>query len=479
MIMKKFLTLFIVAVIIATALLGLPACKDPFNDDEFGRDKVAGKVTIRVAVLNEFGEKNLMTKFKSEFEKLNNYINIKIEAFPGDYYGSMDSYIAKPSLIPDIIWTPGDQHSRYSSAGHFVDLTQYYAASPETALDNYYESAIDTTHFTEKDEGIWFAPRDYNKPVVFLNREMFAAAQIPIPAQSEWNMAKFLDICEAFKDKMNNPNNTLDERRAGLVASSCPVQGDLEWLPVSHSFIEHYGGLLIDPDKKDAASLVFDSAANIEAYKCFYRDLIWPGYSKESANFLGKGAAMWFQVRPRLQAIVNAGIDVDFLPMPTDKIGAGCSGYAISAEAKKRLDTTSIPGGNTKNNAELAWEFIKWIITEQGQEIFGATGSGVPVLKSLEKTGAWLEYKSASLNHAAFTAKQDCDINLNKVRIYQPQNQAMIFNEIGSLILTVMKSNTWDGSPYGATPVSPGNFNKLSTEVAAHKNKIIDRTTTV
>lgn len=161
---KKFFALMF-AVVLGVFALVSAGCNDAFEDGEDGEDNVANKVTIQVGILNEPGERETMRKFKSAFEKINDKVNIRITYFPGTYEQAMATYIRDPESMPDIVWTGADKHAAFSSAGHFVNLRSYYESSKETAFENYYESMIETTHYGKEDDGIWYAPRDYNKPV--------------------------------------------------------------------------------------------------------------------------------------------------------------------------------------------------------------------------------------------------------------------------------------------------------------------------
>ena len=97
------------------------------------------------------------------------------------------------------------------------------------------------------------------------------------------------------------------------------------------------------------------------------------------------------------------------IQIPVDDIAAGCSGYAIN---NYYHDKSVSVNGVTKSYDEICWDFIKFIITEEGQEVAGATGSNIPVLKTLYSTGAWRNAEGLDeMNHDAWVAggelKQD------------------------------------------------------------------------
>ena len=66
--------------------------------------------------------------------------------------------------------------------------------------------------------------------------------------------------------------------------------------------------------------------------------------------------------------------------LPVETIASGNSGYAISRVWEgKGVEVNGV----YKSYTDLSWDFLKFIITEEGQEVAGATGLNIPVLKSL------------------------------------------------------------------------------------------------
>lgn len=448
--MKKLFSVLVLCVIIVMGMFGFAGCGDPFNDDELGRDEVENKVTIRFGYLAE--EKDLAVVIKREFEKQNDTINLKMEPISGDWKSAMNQYVAKPSNFPDIVWVPSDQHSSYSKGGAFVDLRPLMEADEATAPSLYYDSMIETTHYSATDEGIWYAPRDYNKPVTYINKKMFAAAGVEIPAQKDWNYEKFLEVCAKLRKAMDengrgSENFDAEKFAVGIEPNSFPVESEMWWNPVYHSAIESFGGSLIDTDLSGRDAITVDSDKTVAAYRKIYSEMFVNDYSfgpqdgTASTAFLSSKAAMWFSVRPKLPTILKRDIDVDFLPLPFDKIGAGNSGYAITYVAKDRL---SDKGGNTKNNEQLAWEVIKWLITEPGQQVLGRSGAGIPVLKSMKDSGDWITENDPTLNHQAFTAYEERDIGLNVFNIYDPDNHKVMFDTMTLVMTKAISDNSWE-----------------------------------
>ena len=97
-------------------------------------------------------------------------------------------------------------------------------------------------------------------------------------------------------------------------------------------------------------------------------------------------------------------------------IGMGCSGYGI---------TTACPD----SKKDFAWDFLKYIISEKGQNDFSEAGSGIPCLRKLasDPNAAFKQYMSnAHPNHDAFIAHEDRDIPMNFLKGFETNKQRTI-----------------------------------------------------
>ena len=470
--MKKFFTALFAVIFIAMSCLSFTACANPFNDEEDGKDHVDGKITLKVAVLNSDNEKSAMRALKKAYELKNPDINISIKTMRSDYANSIVDFVKTPSTFPDVVWTPGEYHSAFSQAGHFINLKPLMDADPSINTEDFYESVMEITHYNNTDDGVWFAPRDYNKPVVIINREMFRLAGIEVPSLEEWNIDKFFEICQKLRVKMDNINNSEEEKLAGLLWSSYPVEARLDWNPSYLSWIDNYGGEMFDTSKTGEASISFDSEESKDAYKEIWDKFVRTRYAPGIGGtglFSSKAAGMWITVRPEIPALCNAKMDIDFLPMPTEKVAMGCSGYAIPAVTKDRLDPTD---GNTKTNAELAWDFVKFIISEEGQDILGKIGTGIPVLKSMASRGSWRNFYNAELNHEAFVSAPEKDMSQMVYYQFNPVNHVLLLKQMNNVANTMLSMTTWSGTPLDIEKPGTASYGKLDEELANIRKEV-------
>jgi len=197
--------------------------------------------------------------------------------------------------------------------------------------------------------------------------------------------------------------NTQIKSMGPSYASYRAIRMNMTWEAVYTTFIEALGGdgLIVDGE------INLNSEKNKAAY-----DYLWENFFDEANKFdindnFSKGTTYLTVVsRPLVLSYVpylrdkNSGtVMMDFIPFPAQKVAAGTSGYGIT---KKHAEGTQTANGVTKTNKEIAWDFIKFIISEEGQNLGGKEGFIQPILKSLKDSGEWKQAIDPAMNHAAW-----------------------------------------------------------------------------
>ncbi len=438
--MKKLMVLLL-AVVVALGSLCITACGG--NQEEESSENI--KITVGIS--GDATENRLMKKWKEQFEADNPTIQIAFKTISDNYTQALMGFEQTPKTMPDIIWTTGEQHVAWSERGVFINLKSRLTADSEVNLSDFYESMIETTHKSSHDDGIYFAPRDYNKAVIIINKVMFRHCGFTEEEidnlKNGWNYEKFLSVCARLRAAMDAGEPNDGNYEYGVRPDSLPLDARIDFDASYMSFLKHFGGTFVESNGK----VNFLSDNNLNAYGEIY-NLIKERYigsqaTKDVATFLYNRAAMKIDVRPNVPSLPNTEkYDVDFLPLPLDYVGVGCSGYAISSVAKDRVSNSKY---NTEklSNEEYAYKFIKFIISEKGQKLGAETGSIVPVLKSLANDSSWNGYKSESLNHQAFISNVEKDFNLNVYRDFVPNDAARILTNVGNVMAYVIKEDSY------------------------------------
>ena len=251
--------------------------------------------------------------------------------------------------------------------------------------------------------GLYFAPRDYNKIALVYNKELFKKFGVEAPdTTAGWDMDAFLRFVQEVADKIKAKGPAFSAYKAARLF--------LQWEPVYTTVFNAEADNIIVNGKLNL------SQNNLDYFTTLYDELYsYDNASQYSDTFKQGTVCMDVICRSDFLNIVNTLTDengnciVDFLPFPAEEIGTGCSGYAIT---KAHAEETQTVNGVTKTSKELCWDFIKFILSEEGQELAGATGLLQPVLQSLEETGSWRTAISKDLNHDAFRAGRELGLRL-------------------------------------------------------------------
>lgn len=415
--MKKFIGLIMVLV-----MFGLSACNFDTNVEVPNTvtpdDNKDATVTLKVATLATTSERDLMQQWINGYQKKNKNVGLKISTVISSME-DLPTLASDPDNMPDIIWTAGDQHSPYSSDNYFYDLSDEskFPGGADFFAD-FYDSLIESTHYSSTDDGIWFVPRDYNRLVVYYNKSAFTRANVALP-QSGWTWSDFEDTMAALK--------------AAGVKKALEFRG---WPPLYTTMVTNFGGKYFEAN----GSIAIDSTQTKAAYDYLARmaDPEQLGYT-----ITGNGAAfmaydgtlatsvpMIIDVRPQLstymQTAHNAGWDLDVAEFPNFEqadgssgyVAAGCSGYAISTSC---TDSAKLAA---------AWDFLQYCMSQEGYDEVAWLGSIVPALETMRDSGEWTEYTymGKTVNAAAFTDSNTNDIFLNYYNVLETNKHKNIIN---------------------------------------------------
>ena len=279
--------------------------------------------------------------------------------------------------------------------------------------DDFFKSIIDMTKCKVGSDDMYWVPRDYNKVVCAYNKKMFDIAEVPYPTDS-WTWADFITTCQALEAKKAK----IKQYSGSATFYAADLNMDFE--AVYYPILKSYGGELIDAETRTCFG---PNESDIQVARDAWGKLLSLADNKLASApggrqiaFTNKQAAMMFMVRPNLPTYVKGlGQDtIDFVSLPTYEdlgegqtsyIGMGCSGYGM---------TTACPD----EKKEAVWDFLKFIISTEGQNAFSQAGSGIPCLKALANDPN-AEFKKYLVtdeyhpNHDAFVAYPERDIPAN------------------------------------------------------------------
>ncbi len=286
------------------------------------------------------------------------------------------SYIRSGDQV-DLLHVIGENVSFYASQNLLENLDPYMEAQNFDA-SLYYPSMIDLGKDIVSGNQ-YMMPRDYSRIVCYYNRDLFDALKVDYPVDTEenpWTWEAFVQKCKDLKTAM-----AADSRYTNYV----PVQASMSYDILNWGIVRSYGveGLL-----KEDFTLIDTGTPEYRSWQAGMETaslMIENGYSLNSnrysaTDFQTGTAAMALTVAPNAAAFDQGQINYDIISFPAigedPKAPSGTSGYAIAQNSA---------------NKNVAWAFLNYMMSEEGQNIM-TDGTGlVPVLTSLaeDEDAAW------------------------------------------------------------------------------------------
>jgi multiple sugar transport system substrate-binding protein len=238
----------------------------------------------------------------------------------------------------------------------------------------------------KRPDGIYGLPRDFQTIVLFYNKDMFDAAGVAYPTDS-WTMD---DLRDAAKKLTKDSNGDGITDQWGFFTDLYDME--LFWSEA----IWGNGGEIISKD--------------------YTKTLIGEDKAKEALQFLGD-----------LVLTDKSTIDPTAVAQFGDPFAAGVAAMTTyghwvvpeyAANLKFKWDVSAFPAGKVarvtsvnsagfvvakdSKNPDAALEFLKYAIGPEGQSRLAELGFAIPVLESVANSPAYLEQKSAQINHKVF-----------------------------------------------------------------------------
>ena len=442
--MKKVLKIATLALSLTTVMTTMTSCKKK------PKGYVEGKFNISISAPNGESELQMLTTWKQGFEALHPDTNIIISQWSGKDTSAKD-YVQLNSMqkdkITNIFYVTDDTVSSLAQKKNFVDLRKYYESSEETDYSHFYQSMFNTTSYNgdfrptksytgsfvktdadgnpqskedDREFGVFFAPREYNMPALVCNVETFNELGISIPEDDEnWDMDAFVQLLQDISQTIASKSGTKWTTYRGIELNQT-------WEPIYTTFLKHYesdGLFKMDNTGSYVANL--DSEKNISIYSEIINNFGNDAYKyaidqEANVQFVNGKICMAAVSYPEVVDYMKKCDNLQFLPLPTKYVGAGCGGYGVYAPSCFKDQNATQPitqtvKGVTKKVVDICWEFLSYMMSKDGQNACGKKGLIQPIRKDLETSGEWLtslkDKHGNPLNHKAFSEKEELSLN--------------------------------------------------------------------
>ncbi len=323
------------------------------------------------------------------FERDNPGVTIKSEWFVGDYAPRLQLVLITDKAA-DIILMDDEIHPQYGVRGYLEDLRPYilresdelerglaeelrYIETPKDQRDpnfdrKYLSTALQSFNYRGFQGGL---PWDGNSELIYYNKDLFDQEGIPYP-DDDWTYEEFRAIAKKLTKDFDGDGRP-DQFGANFAFSFLGFES-LAW---------SFGGAILNEDRTRAA---INSPRSLEAAHFFYdmkfedHSIAWTG---DVAGFLtevqllsgrvGMVPAMSYMI-PALNR-VEGGMRWGMAHKPYGPYGQRYS--------RVTWDGISINAYTTPEKKEIAWRFLKHIISDEMQTYIGKTQRGFPVRRDL------------------------------------------------------------------------------------------------
>lgn len=294
------------------------------------------------------------------FEEAHPDVNVKMEYVTGDYGGALTAQAAAHTL-PDVVFIADLYVVPFVQNKIVLNMQEFAESDKDIDITDVVPIMLDLGRVAG-DPGLYMIPSSYDVVTLYYNKTMFEEAGAPLPtADMTWD--DLINACKLIKDQTGN---------------FCIPHNSPAWWAVYVPWIVGYGGSLLGDDGHTVMLSSPESLAGLKAYTDMWTvDGIGQPLDFDPGGdcfFVGK-CALSLTIAGQMNALRALDPqpfdwDVQVIPsLPNGKVtGMGTYGFAISADAQ---------------DPQLAWDFVKNMLSPKIQKAVAMDYAGTPLLNSL------------------------------------------------------------------------------------------------
>jgi multiple sugar transport system substrate-binding protein len=334
----------------------------------------AGPPQVSFMIFGDAAEKAAYEQLVAAFERTHQGVDVTLIHIPGqsDYRRRLAADFAAGTPA-DVVLLNYRRYAAFAARGALEPLGPYLQRSALIQPSDFYPQALDPFYWQGT---LACIPQNLSSLAVYYNKDLFAAAGVPLP-QPSWSWDDFLSAAKRLTRDTDGDGVT-DQYGLGTEVSIFRLA----------PFIWQNGGDLVD-DAQMPTRLALDTPAALEATRWFIElqtvHRVVPDAAQEQAEtsesrFLSGRTAMFLNSRrgvPTYRTIT--AFDWDVAPLPRGRQAAGilhADAYCMARAAQDK---------------QAVWSFIEFANSVEGQTIIAASGRTVPSLRSVAESPAFLD----------------------------------------------------------------------------------------
>ena len=357
---------------------------------------------LRIHTWNDPSEMEMMNALIAAFNQKYPYIRVQYtQDHASTYYATMTNDFGAAvqtndfSKAPDIYWMSQDNITSFYNLGEImVPLTKIDEIDDSFSSDVFVDESLITCMV---DETMYIMPRDFNQVVMYFNQDIFDVAGVPYPT-AQMSGPAFMDMLAALRAGLDASTEVNGYGVPYKDACKYLVDVNSTWDSWVWPLAKSFGAQVVTPSGQ--AVLNSDETYNAVQFWRTLRgnDYTFPPYGTSAgANFMMQQSAVFIHTRSCMTMLITSTnqlkgvphLGVTALPQfwDTYAVGSGCSGYSMYMNSQHKTE---------------AWLFLKFMVSEEGQNALCSTGNGIPAVKSmlLKEDSVWRKFSSPNLGSA-------------------------------------------------------------------------------
>lgn len=323
------------------------------------------RTPVTFSFWGSYKDLELWKQLAEDFEQKRPDVRIVLQYTPNDYGEKLQLQLISNSAA-DIILMDDEPYPSYAIRGYLEDLQPYIERDrEELRLDDFFPTAMDAFTF----RGLTAAmPWDGMAVMMYYNKDLFDAAGIPYP-NADWTWEDFREI--ARKLTVDHDGDGRPDQYGALFIFS--------WLDIQ-PLLWSFGARMLDEEGVRAAidsPEAYAAARFMQAIKFEDRSAIWfgdqqgmyPGVQILTGR-LGMTPVGWFM--SQVLSDIKGGMRWGVCRMPRGPGGR---------YTRVTWDGISINAARPQPIKEIAWDFVKHLLSEESQKTIAYSGRGIPVIR--------------------------------------------------------------------------------------------------
>lgn len=346
------------------ALLVLVACTLPMAEAP-ATPTPAEPVVLRVVTLQQPPISQVTEAMAVALQARHPNVQVEIEQLPNDYPMSLLAD-AQSGNLPDVIFGLDVFVAPFADGGVLLNMEEYARGDRSVRLDDVYENFLAIGQ-PRNQPGLYLLPASLDTMQLFYNRTLWQQSGAPLP-DADWTWDDLIAACKQIQQA--NPQVTcLSFANQDLLGFDWWVH----WLP----WVRGAGGDILTSDGVQSTLSDRATLEGLTAYTELWTKhrIALPPDRDNPECFVRQTCAATFFVPGGVRILreqIGQRFDWDVQLVPAHTRGRFSS-----------MGTYGFGIGRTTRHPDLAWEFVRFLVTPEGQRELAAAGLSVPVLKSL------------------------------------------------------------------------------------------------